>query len=77
MATISHRFSHHPCSLGDPRAPRLWLHLCHASSSQTLPALARSRPFTRPPLPHIPALEMSVHVYDSRLCTGVTVSLPQ
>lgn len=77
MATVSHRVSHHPCSLGDPRTPHLWLHLCHASSSQTLPALARSRPFTRPPLSHIPALELSMPVYDSRLCTGVTVSLPQ
>ena len=76
MATVSHRVSHHPCSLGDPRTPHLWLHLCHASSSQTLPALARSRPFTRPPLSHIPALELSMPVYDSRLCTGVTVSLP-
>ena len=77
MATVSHHVSHHPSSLGDPRALCFWFHLCHVSSSQTLPALAGSHPFTPLPLPHVPALELPWQLYDSRLCTAVTVSLPQ
>lgn len=53
MATVSHHVSHHPCSLGDPGAPRLWLHLCHVRSSKPSPHLVEATlspilPYPRP-----------------------------